>query len=683
MRVTYNWLKDFVEIKIPARELADKLTMAGLEVVSLEEKGGDSIFEIEITSNRPDWLSVLGIAREVAAITGVKLRADSVERRADSQKLSAKRYPLNAGMLKIDIENNTDCPLYTARIIKHVKVGPAPEWMRKRLELIGCRSVNNVVDITNYVLFELGEPLHAFDLDKLNLEKIIVRRAKPGEKIITIDDEERSLASNALVIADKDKVVAIAGVMGGKESEVNEKTSHLLLEAAVFNPVILRRSRQALGLQSESSYRFERGVDLEMVRKASARALELIKEYCAGEEASFAFSGLSKTQEIKVTLDTSYVIKILGINLAPSKIKGILARLGFKIKLKSKSIFNVVVPSFRQDVKQQVDLIEEIARIFGYARIPVSLPSIRPDLTPEKRRGLVLGVKDILTGLGVNEAITYSLTDRGGLSSLGLANSAKPVEIMNPLSQEQEVLRTTLILGLSRAVAFNLNQKQDYVALFEIAHLFRLEEKPAEELALAIALSGTKLFFTEQGLVKDEASLLNLKGILETIFNRLGIVDYDFIDRGASSIDVYVRNEKIGLMLSLSPQTLKDLDVKNKDVFVLEISLDKLLSFAKLNKRFIPLPKYPGILRDISFILREELSVKDILAMLKEKGQPLLRNVLVADYYKGKQIPAGYRGLTLSCLYASSERTLTEKEIQPLHDALCAGLSQKFAVKIR
>ncbi|MDO8661607.1 MAG: phenylalanine--tRNA ligase subunit beta [Candidatus Omnitrophota bacterium] len=677
MRVTYNWLKDFVEIKLPARELADKLTMAGLEVVSLEEKEGDFIFEIEITSNRPDWLSVLGIAREVAAITGAKLKLGAAK---EPKSLNPKTKNLGP---KINIENKNDCSLYTARIIKNVKVGPSPEWMRQRLELIGCRSVNNLVDITNYVLFELGEPLHAFDLDKLDPEKIVVRRAKPGEKLATIDAQERNLASNVLVIADQHKVVALAGVMGGKETEVNEKTKNVLLEAAVFNPLIVRRSRQALALQSESSYRFERGVDLEMVRKTSARALELIKEYCGGEEVTFGLSGLTKVKEAKVALDASYVAKILGINLAPIKIKQMLTRLGFKIQLKSKSIFNVGVPSFRQDVKQQVDLIEEVARIFGYARIPVSLPSIRPDLTPEKRRGLVSEIKNMLIGLGVNEAITYSLIDRRGLNSLGFLVNAKPVEIMNPLSQEQEVLRPTLILGLARAAAFNLNQKQDYVALFEIAHLFRLEEKPAEELALAIALSGTKSFLTEQGLVRDEASLLNLKGVVETIFNRLGIIDYDFINRGASGIDVYAHNEKIGVMLGLSPQTLKELDVKNRDLFLLEVSLDKLFSFAKLNKRFIPLPKYPGILRDISFILKEELSVKDILALLKEKGQPLLRNVLVADYYKGKQIPAGYRGLTLSCLYASSERTLTEKEIQPLHDALCETLSQKFEVKIR
>jgi len=673
MKVTYNWLKDFVDIKIPARELADKLTMAGLEVVSLEEKAGDFVFEIEITSNRPDWLSILGVAREVSAITNSKLKNQDLKLKGKTTK----------GDFKIEIEDKTDCSLYSARIIKNLKVAPSPEWIRKRLELVGCRSVNNVVDITNYVLFELGEPLHAFDLDKLNSEKIIVRRGKSGEKISTIDGTESNLSKDVLVIADKDKAVAVAGVMGGKDTEVSFATKNILLEAALFNPIIIRRSRQAIGKASESSYRFERGIDLDMVARASLRAAQLLEEYCGAEEVSFNLSGLNKSKETKIDLDITYASKILGINLAVVKVKQILIGLGFKTKQKSKNILSVGVPSFRQDVKQPVDLVEEAARIFGFERISNSVPSVKPDVTLNMQRSLVSDIKNMLVGLGLSEAITYSLIDRPGLTNSGFEFGVNPVGIMNPLSQDQEILRPTLLLGLGRAISFNLNQKQEFISLFEIANIFKAGTGPQEELSLGIVLSGVKPFFTASGLVKDEVNLLNIKGILETIFKRLGVTDYEFVSQAANFVDIYIQKEKIGSMLCLDQQALNSLGIKNKDVFLCELSLDKFFHFVQLNKKFAPLPKYPGITRDISFILKDGFSVKDILILLKEKGQPFLREVKVTDYYKGKQIPSGWRGLTLSCLYASGERTLTEKEIQPAHDLLCASLTQQFEAKLR
>jgi phenylalanyl-tRNA synthetase beta chain len=672
MKITYNWLKEFVDIKVPAKELADKLTMAGLEVVSFEEKSGDFVFEIEITPNRPDWLSVLGVAREVAAVTGSKLKTQE-------SKFKSK---ISKGKIKIGIEDKKDCPLYTARIIKNVKVGASPEWLRKRLELIGCRSVNNVVDITNYVLFELGEPLHAFDLDKLSGEEIIVRRAKAGEKMLTIDETERDLSANVLVIADSHKAAAIAGVMGGKNTEVGLATRNILLEAAVFDPVVVRRGRQSLGLQSEASYRFERGVDMEMVERASLRAARLIEEFCGSEETLVSSSSMPKPKDIQVDLDTTYLSKVLGVSIALPKIKTILSNLGFKVKQKSKNIIQAKVPSFRKDVKEQVDLIEEVARVFGYERIPSTMPSVKPDVTVRERRDLVSAVKNILVGLGLTEVITYSLTDKPILDSLGI-KLANPVEILNPLSQDQEILRPTLLAGLGRAVAFNINQKQDFVAVFEIANVYLAEEEPKEELTLGIAISGTNFFLLEQGLVRDEASPLNLKGIIETVFSRLGIRDYEFSKNIGKGIDVRVRNDRVGIMMCLSPQILEKLNVKNRSIFALEASLDKILDCARLEKKFAPLPKYPGITRDISFILKEELSVKEILAALAQKGAPLLSDIRVSDYYKGKQIPAGYRGLTLSCLYSSNERTLTEKEIQPIHDLLCETLTLQLGAKMR
>ncbi len=329
MKVTYNWLKDFVNIEISPRALAEKLTMAGLEVVSLEEAQGDFVFEIEITSNRPDWLSILGVAREIAAMTGKKMKLGSrLEVLGSRQNLKPRTQNLN---ITIKIENTKDCPFYSARIIRDVKVGPSPDWLKKRLELLGCRSVNNIVDITNYYLFELGHPLHAFDLDTLNLEQIIVRRAKAGEKITTIDNQQRLLGPEILVIADIDKPVAIAGVMGGKDTEVTQKTRNILIESAVFNPILVRRGRQKLGLQSESAYRFERGVDLEAAKNASLLAQELICELANGTPCGSKSLGAQKSIGALIKLDVAYVNKILGTNIPAFKIKQILSSLGFKL----------------------------------------------------------------------------------------------------------------------------------------------------------------------------------------------------------------------------------------------------------------------------------------------------------------------------------------------------------------
>ncbi|MDD5027241.1 MAG: hypothetical protein PHV58_01945, partial [Candidatus Omnitrophica bacterium] len=372
--------------------------------------------------------------------------------------------------------------------------------------------------------------------------------------------------------------------------------------------------------------------------------------------------------------------EVLGAKIAPAKIKQTLSRLGFAVKQKAKNILDVGVPSSRPDVKLEVDLIEELARIFGYERIPVSLPAVKPRVTANVKRALTSTVKEILVGLGLSEVITYSLTDKLTLNSLGLG--VQPIEILNPLSQEQEVLRPTLISGLGRAVSLNFNQKQEYVAIFEISNIFLGENKPREELTLGIALSGTKSFLLEQGRVKDEASFLNLKGIVETIFARLGIRDYVLHNQG-SSAEIRIQDEKVGQMLSLSSQSLDRLNIKNKNVFMLELSLDKVSAFTRRDKKFIPLPRYPGIARDISFILKEGFSVQAIMVLLKEKGRPLLSEVRITDYYKGRQIPVGYRGLTLSCFYSSNERTLAENEIQPTHELLCAELVRQFGVKLR
>jgi len=681
MKVTYNWLKDFVAIKITPELLAEKLTMAGLEVTSLDKKLGDFVFEIEITSNRPDWLSVVGIAREVAAITGQKLQSLP---KIKSQALGRNPADKACG-LKICIEDKKDCPLYTAKIIKGVKVGPSPSWLRDRLELIGCRSVNNIVDITNYILFETGEPLHAFDLDKLSRGEIFIRRAKNNEKIVTIDGGEKTLNQNILVIADKEKPVAVAGVMGGKDTEVTEATTNILLEAAAFNQIAVRQARRSLGLQSESAYRFERGIDLEIVETASQRALKLIQELAGGSCVMAKSSGFPQKKHKSVMLEVCAAHKILGIDIPASKIKIILDSLGFKVKIKAKDRLSVEIPGHRLDINSEIDLIEEIARVFGYENIAKSLPVAKAQINISQTQDKISLVKNILVGLGLNEVITYSLIDREASKSFAQSKDYPLIEILNPLSKEQEVLRPSLASGLARCVAHNLNQKQDYINVFEIAKAFLgSNDLPREELVLGLALSGAKSFLLEQGRIEDKAGPLHLKGMLEVLFQRLGIKDYSFsASQDPLVFSISLNQEKIGVLGKLNKDTLDKFGIKNRDVFMAELYLEKVFASAQLDKKFTPPPRYPGINRDISFILKDDISIKEILDTIKEKGGQLLRDVNIMDYYKGEQIPSGFRGLTISCFYCSDERTLTETEINPAHNLICGLLTERFGAKMR
>ncbi len=703
MKVTYNWLKDFVEIRISAQALAQKLTMAGLEITSLEKKDEDFVFELEVTSNRPDWLSVEGIAREVAAITGKKLKFGSrfsvLGFRFSGEHLTPNSEHRN---LKIHIQDKKDCPLYTAKIIKDVKVAPSPDWLRKRLELIGCRTVNNIVDITNYILFTYGEPLHAFDLDKISCQlsvvscqtKIITRRAKNKEEITTIDGIKRILDENILIIATETggqstsqpgRPIAVAGVMGSLDTEITQATKNILLEAAVFNPAIVRRGRRALGIQSESSYRFERGVNLEIVDNVSSQAAALIQQLAGGSCVLAKSLGAAKEKRKSVILDSSVLNKTLGINIPLPKIKKILNSLEFKTTITTKNNFTVRVPAHRSDITLEVDLIEEIARIYGYENVPQTLPLVEPKVSGGESRDLVVLIKNILVGLGLHEVITYSLTGKDLLRDFRMYQGPEVIEILNPLSKEQEILRTRLIPSLTACVAHNLNQKQDYINIFEVAKVYSQPKNlPREELRLGIALCGIRYSLLQQGLIKDPAGPLHLKGILEVLFARLGVRDYDFkAEGGASIISVYVAGETIGVIVQLEKPILDRLDINNQDVFVLEISLDRLLYYINLNKKFSQLPVYPGISRDISLLVKEEILAGGMLKAIKGEGMPLLKEAKVVDYYKGKQIPAGFKGLTISCLYRSDERTLTEAEINPAHSAICALLANRFGVQIR
>ncbi len=674
MKFTYNWLKDFANIKIAPSALAEKLTMAGLEVTSVRKLDSDFVFEAEVTSNRPDLLSILGIAREIAAITSTKLKPGA-------PKPKIKPGAKSAGF-KIAVTDKKDCPLYTARIIRGVKVGPSPAWLRERLEAVGCRSINNIVDITNYFLFQYGQPLHAFDWDKLQKGGIVVRRAAKNESITTIDGDIKELIPEILVITDDQKAVAIAGIMGGADTEVSDNTQNILLEAAVFDPVVVRRGRCLLGLDSESAYRFERGVDLNSVEEVSLRATGLIQELAGGNYYLAAAAGLRRAPAKKVNLNCANVKRLLGIEIAAPRIKKILSGLGLTVKSLAKDRLDVAIPSYRRDLNTAIDLIEEIARIFGYENIPTTVPAVANSATLNTAIDLVSMVKGILVGLGSSEVTTYSLIDKKSLQDAGISG-ADTVEIRNPLSREQEILRPTLIPSLMRCVSYNLNQKQNSISIFEVAKVFcSRQASPKEELVLGFALCGTRSWLSEQGLVKDNFGVLHLKGITETLLQRLGINDYSFVSKG-DAVEVLLGEQKLGTFLKPAREIRERFDIKNKEVVIAQLSLETIFKSCNLARKFSPLPLYPGIFRDLSLILKEDVLAQDLLATIRQQAGNLLETASIIDYYRGKQIPPGYKGLTISCFYRSPERTLTEEQVNPLHASTCRALEERFSARLR
>jgi phenylalanyl-tRNA synthetase beta chain len=700
MKVTYNWLKDFVDIKVPAQKLADKLTMAGLEVTGLEERGGDFIFELEITPNRPDCLSVIGIAREVAAITGRKLKLDTRYSIFDTRKNKrASSIQQPAAKLEIKIENKKDCPVYIGRIIKGIQVKAAPDWLKSRLELVGLRSVNNVVDITNYVLWETGQPLHAFDLDRLGtvnqinpaLSKsgasesrkgginITVRRAKRDEEIVTIDGLNRKLSQDILLIAAgrySGKPVAIAGIMGGRDSEVSNKTQNIFLESAVFNPVITRRASRKLGLSSESSYRFERGVDCQGADSNSLRAVNLFLELAEGKLA--LTKAVSKPKEKKkiVILKPKEAKRILGRDYSSGEIGRIFTCLGFSSGSAGSKGIKAGIPSFRSDINQPVDLIEEIARISGYKNIPSRLPRIIPqDVAMSRQRLRNKEIKEILFSQGISEVITYSLISKD-LAGQCAYSESQLMAIANPLTTQQEILRPGLIPGLATCIGYNLNQKQRDIRIFESGNIFLdNQERPC----LGLACLGKEL------------NLLHIKGILELLARRMGIADFEFspLDgrhpclQKETALTLRINNKSCAELGMIKPDILASLDIEGL-VFVAELDLG--IFFAETDKgqkKYIPLALYPEVMRDISIVLKQDIAIGDVIKKVKANKIPYLIRLDLKDYYLGKQIPAGHKGLTLSCIYQASDHTLTSQEIDSSQQRVREILQREFFAQQR
>jgi phenylalanyl-tRNA synthetase beta chain len=657
--------------------------------------GSDVVYDLEITPNRPDWNSIIGIAREIAAVTGNKLKMPEV----NSQNSEVR----TENLVSVKIEDAELCPRYTARVVKSVKIGPSPDWLRSTLDKVGIRSINNVVDVTNYVMLETGQPLHAFDYHLIAKGRngkptIVVRRGAAGEKFKTLDNQERTLTSEMLLIADEQKGIALAGVMGGANTEINDRTVDVLIESAYFSPTNIRRTSKALGLRSESSYRFERGADIGICDRASQRAAQLILETAGGQLAEGVVDAYPKPVELKqITLRHHKVNELLGIHLKPEECEFYLGQLGLKIVGRKARPVDVAtppepatfqIPTFRVDLKREVDLIEEIARLHGVEKIPASPPrgaiganefdSVHDQIAEARR---------ILTGLGLNEAQGQTLVSRDECR----VSSAELVALANPLSSDMDVLRPSLLPGLIHSLRHNVTRKNYDVALFEIGRVFAGQNGTTkEERRVAIALNGQRAPNFWSGVERDaKFDAYDLKGLVEEFLEQFGVRGVTFSKRSESTA-LFLESATIqlggklplGEFGQLSPALAKKYDLRDA-VFLAELNLDQLLARRNPVKSFKPLPQFPAIRRDVAMLVPETTTHEAVLQTVKQAKPANLEHVELFDVFRGKNVPAGQKSFAYSFTYRSPEKTLTDAEVNAAHAKVVEFFKAQLKATVR
>ena len=679
MKVSTNWLKDFVELAPPVTRTAERLTLAGLEVKKCETltHPSDTLFEIEITSNRPDWLSHWGVAREIAAVENLSLKNPVI----DSE---VGRTPPPGW--KIQIKDAAGCPYYTGVLIEGITETKTPDFIVNRLLACGIRSINLIVDITNYVLLEVGQPLHAFDADLIRGKEIVVRKSKQGEKFILINGAEIELKPEDLLIADSDRAVALAGVMGGKDSEISDKTRNVFLESAFFNPGRVRKTSRTHQLSSDSSYRFERRVDPEGVDLGRSRALALIQKYAKPRHISAVIKAGEKPQLAVKTIQLrgDEVKSVLGVEIKPSQIALILGRLGLHVKQHSEGVWTVGIPSFRPDLTRPVDLVEEIARIYGYENIPETLP-VREPLTVVESPRLILErkIRQFLSGAGLSETVTFSLISEDGLDASKDLKEA--VQIVNPLQHGLHWMRPTMVTSLLTVIQKNVNAGADSIPVFEIANIYSMTDAhkhPMEERICAIALYGKKAVQSWLDAARS-VTLYDLKGYGEAILKNAGCADLcvaktqkSYFAEGTAE-ELRTWQTPLAFMGQVSQELLEKWGLK-EPVYYAEISLEKLVAPAQKIRTFKDWPKYPAIERDLSIVVKDSVKSGDLMGEIRGLGQGLIREVELFDLFRGKRVPEGCKNLAFRVVYQSLERTLVSDEVQKVHEKIAQTLVSKY-----
>jgi len=698
MIFSYNWLQSFFKQKLPKPEkLTEVLTMAAFEVVRVDKSGKDFVLDIDVLSNRaPDCFSHLGIARECAALLDYRFKIKDYKLKED-KNLTANNF------IKIEVKDKVACPRYSARIISGVKVGPSPKWLKERLEACGLQSINNIVDIANYVMLETGQPLHAFDAEKILGRKIIIRKAKRTEKISALDGKKYNLDKDILVIADSKDPLAIAGVKGGRKAEISKNTKTIVLESANFDSMVIAKSSKKLNLRTDASLRFEHGIDLNLTESAVNRVVSLIAEFAKGKIAKGLIDFYpKKALPRKIKLDFNYVDSLIGVKISEKEIKNILERLRFKTKKIKARLIEVTVPTFRLDVSLPEDLIEEIARIYGYNNV-VPISPIATLIPPVKNLDIFWEdmAKNILKDMGFSEVYNYSFISK---KESDIFNFKNLIEIENPLSSDYQYLRPSLIPNLFKNVAKNKKFSQE-IKIFELGKIFTLRQGHSAEPFGGEPLRAVEpLSRSPQGkngekrmisVVMTGDAFFDAKGVVDVIFNKLGIakVWYDefkptpeeskiscWVQKKCAEIKV--NQEEIGFLGEISPKILEKLKISDK-VVVFDLDFEKLSKLASEEHEFRPISSYPAAIQDIAILVPRNVLVEEVLNKIEIAGGGLVRDVDLFDIYEGEELPDGKKNLAFHIIYQAEDRTLSSAEINKIHKKIISALEENPEWQVR
>jgi phenylalanyl-tRNA synthetase beta chain len=667
MKISIEWLQQFLDLPQDLARLRENLTMAGLVVESVAEVHDAPVFEIEITSNRPDCTSYLGIAREIAALYGKRLRRMPA---AKKLHIAVERIPY-----AIAIRDSDLCPRYVGMVLDEIRVAPSPAWMQRRLEASGMRPVNNIVDITNYVLLERGHPLHAFDFDLLRGGRIVVGRAHPGQKIVTLDGVERTLDGEMLLINDGAGPVAIAGVMGGQNSEIGGTTRRILIECAYFQPASVRRTSRKLGLSTEASYRFERGADWDGLVAATARCCYLIQKLAGGRIAGSVQDVYPVSlRPVEIELRLARAESLLGVRLAPAFVEATLKRLNFKPIRKGRGLWQVACPSYRADMELEADLIEEITRFYGYENIPATIPPSRNTGTPSPVHPYEDGARRILLGLGYHESVSLSFAHQEDGRFFPLAEG-RALEIRNAMTEETQFMRAHLTPGLLRAAKHNFNHNQRFVRLFEIGKTFgrAADGTVLERNGLAILGTGSMAGANWHNVAANY-DFFHLKGVVSALLEGMRCAPSEVVQTSDvpwlnpdTAAALLIGGKRYGVLGALHPELEERWKLKQA-VYVAEIDFQELWTHLFTPVRFEPLPRFPAVERDLSFIVSREVSYGALRQGILGLGIAELAELELTDIYEGNQIPADKVSMTLRIVFRDREGTLTVDRVQGFSD---------------
>jgi phenylalanyl-tRNA synthetase beta chain len=684
MGVSINWLKEYVDFTWTPEEVAHRLTMAGIAIEGVEKSTDDNILELDLTPNRGDCLGVINLAREIAALNGTEISIPQIDMQENQEDIH--------DYISVEIADSNLCPRYTARLIKNISVKPSPEWMQNKLLSCGIKPINNIVDVTNFVMMETNQPLHAFDYDLLGeAKKILVRPALAGEKITTLDDVERELEAGMLLITDDGRPVAVAGTMGGQNTEITDQTVNVLLESACFKNTSIRKTSKKLALRSDSSIRFEKGSDVNGLIYAVNRAAALMQELGEGEVVAGICDCFPDPKPLaQVVLRPERVNYLLGTNLSSDQIKDYIGKLKFEWQEEEDNLL-VTIPSYRPDIDMEVDLIEEVARLHGYEQIPATLPcgdTTQGGLTAYQK------FKDRLKQLMTStcyEIINYSFITPRYFDMLMLPSESSlrdVVRVANPLSEEQSVMRTLLLPGILETVNRNLARKNSNLAFFEMGSVFypQGEGLPVEVLKLGAVVAGKlEMNWLKQDIEMD---FYYLKGVMENLLCSLGIdqvtwqeANDPFYHPGRSAI-VMSNDKVLGVIGEIHPLVRQNFDIKPR-ACAFELDVDILFDLSQQRMMMEKITRYPAIERDLAIVVDEQVKASLAIDIVRECGGELLQNTVVFDIYSGEQVPKGCKSMAFKMTFQSNERTLTETEVNGIMEEILAGLNAKIKATLR